>query len=131
MFINSISRIVTSCLIFTIFLTTPMRGASASSSSESERLEKLERAVEQLQQRNTELEKEVRGLKKELAGGSSAPAASPSVDADGTRKPVISYDGKTYVEKSAPVTEEKKSIFAVARGSEIKLTLGGFIQINF
>ena len=38
---------------------------TAQSASESDRLEKLERAVEQLQKRNTELEAEVRSLKKE------------------------------------------------------------------
>ncbi len=36
---------------------------TAQSASESDRLEKLERAVEQLQKRNTELEAEVRSLK--------------------------------------------------------------------
>ena len=38
---------------------------TAQSASESDRLEKLERAVEQLQKRNTELETEVRSLKKQ------------------------------------------------------------------
>ena len=37
------------------------------SASESDRLEKLERAVEQLQKRNTELEAEVRSLKNKTA----------------------------------------------------------------
>ena len=37
------------------------------SASESDRLEKLERAVEQLQKRNTELEAEVSSLKKQTA----------------------------------------------------------------
>ena len=36
-------------------------------SSESDRLQKLERAVEQLQKRNAELEDEVRSLKKQTA----------------------------------------------------------------
>ena len=40
----------------------------AQSASESDRLEKLERAVEQLQKRNTELEAEVRSLKQQTAG---------------------------------------------------------------
>jgi len=38
------------------------------SASESDRLEKLERAVDQLQKRNAELEAEVRSLKKETDG---------------------------------------------------------------
>src|SRR5712692_2273406 len=80
----------------------------AQTASESERLENLERAVEQLQKRNAELEQEVGSLRKRAA-------AAP--------------EGKTYVEKTA--TEEKPKVYAEARGPEIKLTLGGFIQVNF
>lgn len=105
-----------------IFLL-PLQPLAAQSSSDSERLEKLERAVEQLQKRNAELESEIRGLK-------ARTAFAPEFDAEGNKKPKVSYDGKTYVEKPAPV-EEKKPVYAVARGSEIKLTLGGFIQINY
>ncbi len=39
----------------------------AQTSSQTERLEKLERAVEQLQKRNAELEQEVSSLKKQTA----------------------------------------------------------------
>lgn len=122
-------RTLATALATGIFLVLPIVPASAA--SDSERLEKLERAVEQLQKRNTELEQEVRGLKKELASGASSPAAGPIVDSDGNKKPIVTYDGKTYVEKAPPITEEKKSVFAVARGPELKLTLGGFIQVNF
>src|SRR6266446_3942543 len=87
------------------------------SASESDRLEKLERAVEQLQKRNAELEAEVRSLKKETA-------AVP----EGKFKTKVTHDGKTYVEK---VVEEKPPIYVQQRGSEIKLVLGGFIQVNF
>jgi phosphate-selective porin OprO/OprP len=87
------------------------------SASESDRLEKLERAVEQLQKRNAELEAEVRSLKKETA-------AVP----EGKFKTKVTHDGKTYVEK---VVEEKRPIYVQQRGSEIKLVLGGFIQVNF
>src|SRR5712692_6392128 len=80
----------------------------AQTASESERLENLERAVEQLQKRNAELEQEVGSLRKRAA-------AAP--------------EGKTYVEKTA--TEEKPKVYAEARGPEIKLVLGGFIQVNF
>jgi hypothetical protein len=68
----------------------------AQTSSESERLEKLERAVEQLQKRNAELEQEVKSLKKQTA---SQPAA------EGKTKTQFTSDGKTYVEKT--VTVEK------------------------
>src|SRR5207249_2820034 len=92
---------------------------TARSASETDRLEKLERAVEQLQKRNTELEAEVRSLKKETA---SVP--------EGKMKTKVTYDGKTYVEK-AVVEEEKPPVFVVPRASELKLVLGGYIQINF
>ena len=91
---------------------------TAQSASESDRLEKLERAVEQLQKRNTELEAEVSSLKKQQA----------AVVPEGKMKTKIISEGKTYVEK---VVEEKLPIYVLQRGSEIKLVLGGFIQVNF
>ena len=89
------------------------------SASESDRLEKLERAVEQLQKRNAELEAEVRSLKKETA-------AVP----EGKFKTKVTHDGKTYVEKAVPEAE-KPPLFVLQRGPELKLVLGGFIQVNF
>src|SRR5882757_9378643 len=89
------------------------------SASESDRLEKLERAVEQLQKRNVELEAEVRSLKKETA-------AVP----DGKFKTKVKYDGKTYVEQAVPAPE-KPPLFVQQRGAELKLVLGGYVQINF
>jgi hypothetical protein len=101
----------------------PLQPLGAQSSSDSERLEKLERAVEQLQKRNAELEQEIGSLKRRTA---FAPEFSPA----GKTKTRITSDGKTYVEK-AVVEEEKKPVYVLPRGSEIKLTLGGFIQVNF
>jgi hypothetical protein len=69
-----------------------------SESSDSERLQKLEQAVDQLQKRNAELEKEVSTLKKETAA-----AAALAPPAEGPTKKQIIYDGKTYVEKEVPV----------------------------
>jgi len=86
------------------------------SASESDRLEKLERAVEQLQKRNAELEAEVRTLKKQTA----VPEAKMKTKA--------TDDGKTYVEKS--VVEGKLPLYVQQRGPELKLVLGGFIQVN-
>lgn len=86
------------------------------SASESDRLEKLERAVEQLQKRNAELEAEVRSLKKQTA----VPEAKMKTKA--------TDDGKTYVEKS--VVEGKLPLYVQQRGPELKLVLGGFIQVN-
>src|SRR5216117_4052566 len=91
---------------------------TARSASEAERLEKLERAVEQLQKRNAELEAEVSSLKKQTA-------AVP----EGKMKTKVTYEGKTYTEKA--VVEEKAPVYAQQRGSELKLVLGGFIQVNF
>src|SRR5213082_1060375 len=95
----------------------------AQTASDSARLEKLEQAVDQLQKRNAELESEVKSLKKQTASASQ-PAAP------GKTKTQITYDGKTYVEKTV-AAEEKPKVYAEVRGSEFKLTIGGFIQVNF
>src|SRR5216117_3466139 len=89
------------------------------SASESERIEKLERAVELLEKQNAELKAEVNSLK-------SKQAASP---ADAKFKTKMMYDGKTYVEKA--MVEEKPPIYVQQRGPELKLVLGGFVQMNF
>jgi phosphate-selective porin OprO/OprP len=102
-----------------------MQPLRAETSSESERLQKLERAVEQLQKRNAELEKEVSSLKKQATSSAAAP-----VPAEGPTKTKIASDGKTYVEKNV-VAPEKPPVYVLPRGPEIKLTLGGFIQFNF
>jgi phosphate-selective porin OprO/OprP len=101
-----------------ISLTAQPLGAQTA--SESERLQKLERAVEQLQKRNAELEAEISGLKKRTA---FAPEFGPGA------KTKVTYDGKTYVEKA--VVEEKPPVYVQQRGPELKLVLGGFIQANF
>src|SRR5436190_15690844 len=72
----------------------------AQSSSETARLEKLERAVELLEKQNAELKAEVNSLKKH-----AEPA--PATASEGKTKPQITYDGKTYLEKTVPV--EKSS----------------------
>jgi phosphate-selective porin OprO/OprP len=97
---------------------------TAQSASESDRLEKLERAVEQLQKRNAELEAEVRSLKKENLKKETASVP------DGKFKTKVRYDGKTYVEQAVPAPE-KPPLFVQQRGPELTLVLGGFIQFNF
>jgi phosphate-selective porin OprO/OprP len=120
MFIDKfILRAAGGSLAAIVLLATPRLGAQTP--SEPERLQKLERAVEQLQNRNAELEQEVKSLKKQTA-------AQPA--GEGKTKTVVTFDGKTYVEKTV-ATEEKPKVYAEARGPEIKLTLGGFIQVNF
>ena len=114
-------RTVGLCLAAIIIL--PLQLLSAETSSDADRLAKLEQAVAQLQKRNAELEKEVSSLKKQAAVASQ-PAA------EGRTKTQITSDGKTYVEKNV-APEEKPPAYVVQRGSEINLTLGGFIQVNF
>ena len=84
-------------LAATVLLTAhPVRAQS----SDSARIEKLERAVELLEKQNADLKAEVGSLKKH-----EAPAAK--VAAEGPTKTEINYDGKTYVEKTVPL--EKSS----------------------
>jgi phosphate-selective porin OprO/OprP len=97
------------------------QSTGAQTSSQAERLEKLERAVDQLQKRNAELEQEVSGLKKQAASAAEVAAKMKTKAFD---------DGKSYVEK-AVVEEEKPPVFVVPRASELKLVLGGYIQANF
>ena len=105
-------------VVVSILLLASVQPLAAAPPSEAERLEKLERAVEQLQKRNAELEAEVSSLKKQTA-------AVP----EGKMKTKVTYEGKTYVEKA--VVEEKAPVYVQQRGPELKLTLGGFIQVNF
>ena len=105
-------------VVVSILLLTTIQPLAAATASEAERLEKLERAVEQLQKRNAELEAEVSSLKKQTA-------AVP----EGKIKTKAFHDGKSYVEK-AVVEEEKPPVFVVPRASELKLVLGGYIQVN-
>jgi len=112
-------RLVRNHVLISVLLVTALRPAAMNAASESDRLEKLEHAVEQLQKRNAELEAEVRSLKQ--------PTAAVPNDKFKTR---IIQDGKTYVEKS--VTQvEKLPLYVQQRGVELKLVLGGFVQVNF
>ena len=112
-------RLVRNHVLISVLLVTALRPAAMEAASESDRLERLEHAVEQLQKRNAELEAEVRSLEQPTA-------AVP----DGKFKIKMIQDGKTYVEKSVPQVE-KLPIYVQQRGVELKLVLGGFIQMNF
>jgi len=114
-------RVVNRVAIF-LFCSLIFRSIWAADSvgqSEAERLKNLEDAVRQLQQRNADLEREVKQLK-------SKETSNP---ADAKFKTKITYDGKTYVEKAVP--EEKPPVYVQQRGPELKLVLGGYVQINF
>ena len=94
------SRLLMTVAMILAFAATalPIR---AESSSDSERLEKLEKAVQALQDRNAQLEAEVKKLKK-TASTRPATLAPP---AEGPTKSVANYDGKSSVEKSVPIEE--------------------------
>src|SRR5947199_10196145 len=99
--------------VICLLLLATVGPLAAATPSESERLEKLERAVEQLQKRNAELEAEVTSLKKQQA----------AVLPEGKMKTKIISEGKKYVEK---VVEEKAPIYVQQRGPELKMVMGGF-----
>src|SRR5438132_3303287 len=101
-----------------VLLTTQQ--LRAESSSDTARLEKLERAVELLEKQNAELRAEINSMK-------TKQAAYPP---EGKLKKKVVYDGKSYVEK-AVVEEEKLPVYVQQRGPELKLVLGGYIQVNF
>jgi hypothetical protein len=92
MLINKISLRAAGTILAAI-ISLAAQPLGAQTPSESERLQKLEHAVEQLQQRNAELEQEVKSLKKQ-----AAVATVP-----GESRTVVTSDGKTYTEKSVPV----------------------------
>jgi phosphate-selective porin OprO/OprP len=114
------ARLVVGAFCLGAFTLAAPAAESAAAKSDSERLEKLERAVELLQQRNAELEQEVKSLKKQ-----KSPA--PTLRAEKRSKFVP--DSKSDVVKTE-ATEEKKPIYVLPGGAEFKLTLGGYIQAN-
>ena len=96
--------------------------AFAETRSDSERLERLERAVELLQKRNAELEAEVKSLKKDK------PAPPKSMSSE--KRSQFVPDSKSVVVDKVETTEEKKPLYVIPGASESKLALGGFIQMQ-
>lgn len=94
--------------------------------NEAERLERLERAVELLQKRNAELEAEVRSLKKEKSP--TPKSAGPLAE---EKRSHFTPDNKATVVEKTEVTEERKPVYVIPGASEIKLTLGGFLQVQW
>jgi phosphate-selective porin len=101
------------------FVLIPFASNAPAAQSDSERLEKLEKAVELLQQRNSELEREVSSLKKQKSSATTT-TLSPE------KRSKFVPDPKSYVEKS-----ETPPVDVHPGGPEFKLTLGGYIQANF
>ena len=114
---------VATTLFCLAFLTSPF--AFGEVANEAERLERLERAVEILQKRNAELEAEVRNLKNEKSPAAKAPAPL----AEEKRSHFAPDSKATIVEKEA--TDDKKPVYVVPGASEIKLTLGGLLQVQW
>lgn len=105
------------CLFLSALLARPLSAQDSPGRSEAERLQKLENAVRQLQQRNSELESEVHELKTK---GPFAPAFSPE------KHLAPGNDNKTVFSAPTP-----PPVDVHPAGSEYKLTLGGYIQANF
>ena len=110
-------------VVVSLLLLAVIPPLAAETPSDAERLQKLEQAVETLQKRNAQLESEISGLKKQQNAFAGPPPP------EGKMKTKITYDGKTYVEKA--VVEEKLPVYVQQRGPELKLVLGGFVQVNF
>ena len=87
----------------------------AQTSSDSARIEKLERAVEMLEKQNADLKAEVNGLKKHHA-------PETVVAGEGKTKTEVVYDGKTYVEKVVPVEKSSADKWKISTSTtEIEL----------
>jgi putative porin len=82
-------------VVVSLLLLPATRSFAAETPSDSERLQKLEQAVNQLQKRNAELEQEIAGLKKRTSW-------APVVGEKGETKTEVTSDGKTYVERVVP-----------------------------
>src|SRR5438067_7569272 len=108
---------------FFCFVILSCHVAAAETKSDSQRLEKLERAGELLQKRNTELEAEVKSLKQQK----SAPAAPLSAEKRSRFVP----DSKSAIVEKTETKAEKKSVYVVPGASEFKLTLGGLLQTQY
>lgn len=115
-------KYVTLALCFS--LLAPASVVFGEKPTDSQRLERLERAVELLQQRNAELEAEVKSLKKDKSAKAPAPLAEE-------KKSHFVPDSKSAVVEKTETTEEKKPVYVIPGASEMKLTLGGFIQMQY
>jgi hypothetical protein len=91
--------------------------------SDADRLQKLEQAVSQLQKRNAELEQEVAGLKKRTDW---APVLGP----EGATKKEVTYDGKTYVEKTVPAEKSSADKWKLST-SITEMELYGDIRLRY
>ena len=100
-----------------LFTVQPLRAEPA---SDEARIEKLEAAVEMLQKENADLKAEVSSLKKH-----PAPVAG-----EGPTKTEITYDGKTYVEKTVPVEKSAADKWKLST-SITEMELYGDVRLRY
>ena len=98
---------------FALFAAETPVGAST-----EERFQRMEQALQQLQQRNTELEEKVRRLE---ARETAARATAPTNAIASARPP-------THVADTPPASDGNKATVAVERAPAFDLRLSGFIQ---
>src|SRR5215470_6079088 len=107
-------RVVVASLAVIISLAAqPLWGQS---SSESQQLQELKREV-------AELKQEVASLKKHEGSGSSAVPVGPT-------KSEVSYDGKTYVEKSVPLEKSAADKWKLST-SITELEIYGDVRLRY
>ena len=99
----------------------------AESSSDTARIEKLERAVELLEKQNAQLQAEIKSLKSKSSATASANASGVAVE--GRTKTQVTSHGKTYVEKLVPDlgSAEKWKLFPAIT----QLELFGDIRLRY
>ena len=107
------------CLVVLALFTLSISPAAAQ--SDDERLRKLEKAVEQLQERNAQLEVEVRDLK-------ARPVKTQFKASTAQEMPAANDEHKAIATAPAPSPE---LVDVHPAGPEFKLSLGGYIQLNF
>src|SRR5215472_9069837 len=95
----------------------------AQSSSDTARIEKLERAVELLEKQNAELKAEISSLKKQAEPASAVTAKGPT-------KTKITYDGKTYVEKVVPAEKPSPDKWKLST-SVTEMELYGDLRLRY
>jgi phosphate-selective porin OprO/OprP len=99
-------------------ICSPLSAQDATEKTDSERLNNLEKAIRRLQQRNAELENKVQRL--ESKREPFAPVLPQLEDK------AVAGENKTVVTEPPP-----PPVNVHPGGSEFKLTLGGYVQMNF
>ena len=116
------------CCCFIVVLSVfPGRQTVRAQSSDSERLQKLEQAVQELEKRNAQLEAEVKSLKQRNA---SVTAAAPPGEGPAKTRKQVTYDGKTYVEKEVPVEKSAADKWKLSTAIT-ELELYGDIRLRY